>query len=279
MPAITDYAIRYSIDNGSTWTLYPHTASAATSRRLILTNGNTYIFQVAPVVSGGVGVYSPSSLAVTPYSPAAKPDAPSGLVAVTIDGVLSPLRNVSLSWNPVPGNAGGPVTDYVVQYRVNTPNARWQTYRDPISPATSANLRLRFGYSYVFRVAAKNLAGVGSYSAQSTPVPAPDPTATTPLAPSARSQLYGPESASISWDAPTSNGGSDITGYKVEVSAFSGVLIKQVVLPSTSRFYMATGLQNGVQYTLRVAAVNAAGVGEWSQSVIVTPHEPVVIIN
>jgi len=58
MPPITDYAIRYSSDNGSNWTLYPHVASAATSRRLILTNGNDYIFQVAPVVSGGVGVYS-----------------------------------------------------------------------------------------------------------------------------------------------------------------------------------------------------------------------------
>jgi len=164
MPPITDYAIRYSADNGSTWIFYPHIASAAISRRLILTNGNTYIFQVAPVVSGGVGVYSSSSPTATPYSPAAQPTAPTGVVGVKTVALSS------LSWNSVPRNAGGPVKDYVVQYRVNTPNGRWLTYPDLVSTSTSANLRLRAGYSYVFRVAAKNLAGVGSFSAPSAPV-------------------------------------------------------------------------------------------------------------
>jgi hypothetical protein len=169
MPPITDYAIRYSSNNGSTWTLYPHVASAATSRRLILTSGNTYIFQVAPVVSGGVGRYSLSSLPATPFSPTAKPAAPSGVVGVKTGALIS------LSWNPVPRNAGGPTIDYLVQYRVNTPKARWLPYLDGVSPATSANIplkRLQAGSSYVFRVAAKNLAGVGAYSAPSAPVTA-----------------------------------------------------------------------------------------------------------
>jgi len=164
MPPITDYAIRYSSNSGATWSLYPHTASAATSRRVVVANGSTYTFQVAPVVSGGVGGYSLSSSAVTPYSPSSRPVAPGGVVAKKVGAAII------LSWNPATGSAGGPVTDYVVQYRLNTPNARWLTYRDLTSPANSANLSLRAGYSYVFRVAAKNLAGVGAFSAQSAPV-------------------------------------------------------------------------------------------------------------
>jgi len=174
MPRITDYVIRYSVNSGATWNVYPHTASAATSRRVLLANGNTYIFQVAPVVSGGVGVFSASSLPVTPYSPAAKPVAPTGVVGVKAGALIA------LSWNPVPGNAGGPVRDYVVQYRLNRPNTRWWTYRDLVSPATSASIRLRADNTYVFRVAARNSAGVGAYSAQSAPVTALLATITLP---------------------------------------------------------------------------------------------------
>jgi len=57
-----------------------------------------------------------------------------------------------------------------VQYRLTRPNTQWLTYPDLVSPATLANLRLRAGFNYVFRVAATNLAGVGAFSGQSAPV-------------------------------------------------------------------------------------------------------------
>jgi hypothetical protein len=166
VPKVTDYVIRYSVDNGATWSRAVLPVSATPSRRVFVANGNTYVFQVAPVVAGGVGVFSRSSVPVTPYSPAAKPAAPTGVSGVK-NGAM-----VVLSWSAVSGNTGGPVKDYVVQYRLNIPNARWSTYRDLVSPATSANLRLRAGYSYVFRVAARNLAGIGAFSTQSAPVTA-----------------------------------------------------------------------------------------------------------
>jgi hypothetical protein len=76
----------------------------------------------------------------------------------------------SLQWNAVAGNAGGAVSDYVIQYRVNSARgSRWVTFKDPVSAATSATLtRLTNRTGYVFRVAAKNLAGIGAYSAEFT---------------------------------------------------------------------------------------------------------------
>ena len=164
MPAITGYVIRYSSDNGVSWNLYSDTGSPVTSRSVVLANGNTYVLQVAPVLAGGVGRYSASSLPVTPYSPFSKPEAPSSVVAVSTG------ESVVLYWNAIAGNAGGFVKDYVIQYRANTPNARWVTYRDTTSSVPAATLRLRNGNSYVFRVAAKNLAGVGAFSSPSSPV-------------------------------------------------------------------------------------------------------------
>jgi BspA type Leucine rich repeat region (6 copies)/Fibronectin type III domain len=105
------------------------------------------------------------------------------------------------------------------------------------------------------------------------------PTATTPTAPTARQSITGPNMGGISWDVPSSNGGSDITGYVIQVRTSSGTVIRKDVLASDSRSYRATGLQNGVQYAFSVAAVNTAGVGVWSQAVLMTPRQPIIIIN
>jgi titin len=163
---ITDYVVQSSTDNGATWTTVADGVSTAARAVLTgLTNGVQHRFRVAAVTNGVVGVFSPISNAITPFDRNAKPAAPTN-----VSGSLVGSGRYSLQWNAVAGNAGGAVTDYVIQYRVNSARgSRWVTFKDPVSAATSATLtRLTNRTGYVFRVAAKNLAGIGAYSAEFT---------------------------------------------------------------------------------------------------------------
>lgn len=76
----------------------------------------------------------------------------------------------------------------------------------------------------------------------------------------------------LSWLPPTNNGNALITGYRLEY--FSGTSFPVVLdLPATPRKYVIQNVVNGVQYTLKLAAVNALGAGEFSPTITVTPAE------
>jgi hypothetical protein len=77
---------------------------------------------------------------------------------------------VSLTWSAPASNGGKAITDYTIQYSSDS-GSTWTTFSKTASTATSKTVTgLTNGTSYIFRVAAVNTIGTGSYSSNSSAV-------------------------------------------------------------------------------------------------------------
>ena len=85
----------------------------------------------------------------------------------------------------------------------------------------------------------------------------------------------GVESLTVSWRAPSNDGGSAITAYDIRhirsdaASKVEGnwTMAQDVWTGSGPLQYVLTGLSEGTQYDVQVRAVNGAGDGPWSATV------------
>lgn len=164
---------------------------------------------------------------------------------------------VTLAWSPPSDDGGAPVNDYVVQMSTDA-GATWSTVADGTSAVTGAIVTgLTNGTSYMFRVAARNHVGTGSFSSASTHATP----RTVPGVPDAPAASASDGSVSLSWVAP-SDGGAPIVDYVVQVSADDGTTWSTVLDGVATATELVVGdLDNGTAYVFRVAAVNAAGEG------------------
>ncbi len=76
----------------------------------------------------------------------------------------------------------------------------------------------------------------------------------------------------LSWNAPTNNGGSTITGYKIERSTDVGSTWSTLIAntTSTSTTFSNTGLAANTSYTYRVSAINHIGTSNPSNTASAT---------
>ena len=226
-----------------------------------LTNGTSYTFTVTATNSVGTGPASEHSNTVTP---ATTPSAPTAVTA-TAGGA-----SATVSWS-APSNGGSQITSYTITPYIGS-EARPTTTITGSPPATSTTITgLTIGTSYTFTVTATNSIGTSAASEHSgavTPF-------TTPSAPTALTASAATSQAQVSWTAPSSTGGSPITGYIVTPYIGSSAQTP-TELAASSTSTIVKGLTNGTAYTFTVTATNAAGNGPASSaSSAVTPRDTI----
>ena len=256
--AILHYSIEESID-GIQWNEVAQVSGATTAATVLgLTNGVRYRFRVSAVNQAGTGTRS-SLASATPLS---VPGVPGNL-----DGTPS-NRSVTLNWTAPLTDGGTRITRYIVQ-RSRDGGITWTTLLRGTSLIPSQLVKyLENGRDYVFRVAARNSLGRGPWSIPFTVRPR-----TTASAPLAVTVLAGDGEVLVSWSAPKSTGGSEITAYQIEMSTDGNVWSPAgTTTDGTARSFTATALVNDTSYRFRVAAVNAAGTGSFSDPRTATPH-------
>ena len=234
---ITRY--EYEIDHSGAW------MDAGTDRRAVvtgLTNGRRYTFAVRAVNAAGGGEVA--RVTATPFT---APSAPWNLRGVPGD------QQVTLTWDAPLSDGASAITRF--EYEIDDSGAWMDTGRRAVAVVTG----LTNGQRYTFAVRAVNAAGGGEV-ASVTVTPG-----TGPGAPRNLSGSPGDQQVTLTWDAPSSDGGSTITRYEYEIDD-SGVWMDA----GTHRRAVVTGLTNGRRYTFAVRAVNAAGGGEVAR-VTVTP--------
>ena len=275
--AVTEYQYRVSDDAGSTWspdwTGVPDGSDSGTDRSdersytvTGLDNGVVHTFEVRAVNAVGAGGVAEATS--TPATPVTVPGAPASLMATAGD------TEVGLVWTPPASDGGSAVTGYEYRYKTtgefpdewtNVPDGS-DSGSDRSDERSYTVTGLDNGVEHTFEVRAVNVVGGGApASATSTPVTVPGP-------PASLNATAGDTQVTLAWTEPASDGGSAVTGYQYRVSDDGGTTWSPdwTNVPdgsdagsdrSDETSFTVTSLDNGVQHTFEVRAVNVVGDG------------------
>lgn len=260
-------------DGGSPITLYTITSTpgniTATSSTVTpttvsgLSDNTSYTFVIKATNSAGDSLDSDPSSSITTFN---LPGVPTGLTATSSTGAIS------LTW-VAPTNTGGtPITGYnIYDASGNIYNSSTNAFvSDTGSITTTSNLSINItgltdGSTYAFSIKAVNLAGLSSA------VSFASITLGLPTAPLNFSGVSANTQITFSWQVPTSNGGSPITGYKI---ADSTDAIVYDGTGNTAITTTITGLTNGTSYIYKISALNSRGASSYSAPITIIAGLP-----
>uniref|UniRef100_A0A671KGQ5 Titin n=1 Tax=Sinocyclocheilus anshuiensis TaxID=1608454 RepID=A0A671KGQ5_9TELE len=170
-----------------------------------------------------------------------------------------------LTWNPPADDGGANIEHYVIEKRESSRLA-WTNVASELQVNQYQVTKLLKGNEYIFRVMAVNKYGVGEPLESEAiiaenPYVRPDPPQTPEIT------AVTKDSVVLCWGAPASNGGSEITNYRIEKrDRISLRWVKCNKRNVTDLHFKVTALVPGHEYEFRVFAENAAGISESSPS-------------
>ena len=163
--AITGYLVRaLDLSSAQVGPLHPAAATATSLVVTGLTNGSTYVFQVAATNAVGTG---PKSALTSLVVPATVPGAP--VIGTAASGTAGGTVTATANWTAPASNGGSAVTGYVVRaLQMSATGTVLATTTSAVQPASARQLTMTLpAGNYRFTVQAKNKAGSGSQSARS----------------------------------------------------------------------------------------------------------------
>lgn len=246
-----------SINFGNGHSLFVlHTVTTAGSSSN-LPNGSVYIDAHANAGLIVGSVFRPFRKTGSSSSPITSPSQPRSVVAVS----LANGTGAQITFQAPLSNGGASITQYTVTAYEVVGSVVSGTASQSIVLTNLSSLSvdlngLTRGSTYVFKVVAKNTSNLSSDAAASGQITLNNVT-TVPLNVVATAQSNG-TSALVTFTAPVSTNGSDITSYTVHAylngAGSSVASVSSSVLSAT-----VTGLTMGAAYTFKVLATNAAG--------------------
>ena len=217
-----------------------------------LTNGTEYTVRVIATRTGADDGPPSDEMTGTPRVPPPPPPPPpvTDLAQVMGVGVVPGNAQLVVTWTAV-----STATGYTVQWMSSGQGYNIGDRQATVTSGSTTSYTipgLTNGTEYTVRViATRTGANDGPPSAEVKGTPF-----TTPGAPQHLSGVPGDEQVMLSWDAPSSDGGSAILRYEYAIDDSGTWIDAGLDLEET-----VPGLTNGQQYAFEVRAVNSAGPG------------------
>ena len=272
---VLGYRITYVVgtgDDAEEMMLRSHTMSTETVYvdPSVLMPGSSRTYRVRSITLGNVDLVSGSDITLggTKYSEASASTmqaAPTGLTAMASYDSATEMHSITVTWD-----AGGDAIDaYEVEraYKMDDGSMSAWMAVDPAHTGTNAmymDSGLMQGTEYTYRVRSIMSTVPSAWSGEKSAV-----THDVPDAPTVSAAATSDTEITVSWTA--ADNGSAITGYMVErgvMGADGTTMMWTAVNPAHAMdmgmMYMDTGLMEMTKYYYRVNAMNAVGMGDYS---------------
>ena len=203
------------------------------------------------------------------------PSAPVGPIIVT--NVKS--SECTISWSMPDYDGGNQVSSFLIEAKDKLKNKWNQLAVIESSKLQYKCLRLVEGYTYSFRVAAKNMVGTGDFLlSDSVVISRPH---TVPDSPS----YFGcsdkqANSCTLEWRSPLLTGGEELTGYSIDIRT-TAQWTNLCQVKANLNAYKALNLEEKTEYYFRISALNRLGSSKplaMAAPVVLTKPKPIPLI-